>query len=144
MVKVCLRCLSGEEAANYSDSLRSAFSCLSRSAGASDFSSPSGSLALSLVFAGVLSSDFCSSRAFLGSTLECGSPLCLALDVFALELCLHTCLKTCCPSLCHFQSLIMFSRSKVLKTMAKLVCYQVVAVSWQTTSLFQLRIVSGT
>ena len=48
----------------------------------------------SLVFARVLGSDFCSFRASLSSSFECGSPLRLAFDVFALERSLHACLES--------------------------------------------------
>jgi hypothetical protein len=49
--------------------------------------------AFSSVFARIFGSDFCSFRAFPSSSLECSSPPCLALDVFALKLSLHTSLK---------------------------------------------------
>lgn len=53
----------------------------------------SGFSAFSSVFARIFGSDFCSFRAFPSSSLECSSPPCLAFDVFALKLSLHTSLK---------------------------------------------------
>ncbi len=75
--------------ASYSHS----FSCCSRSHSSYGSASASLSSFFASVCACVFLSDFCSFRAFLSRTFERCSPFGLALDVFALQLLLHTLLE---------------------------------------------------